>query len=175
MRRSGSLGQDIGSPPPSPRYGVKSAGLAPRRGNWANLPPPACPRLDSLLQTGEGGSCRCAARCTKLSPHPAALLARSWALGSSRWPGRQPASLPGRADSSAETLTSELLEAAAASPPCACVGRAACRNCSPSLGVAGGAERGGAERGAYISQGAAPADTSVRLPPRPGDPTPSCR
>lgn len=42
VRRSGSLGQAIGSPPPSPRSGVRSAGLAPCPGNWAN---PAYPRL----------------------------------------------------------------------------------------------------------------------------------
>lgn len=125
-----------------PGSGVQASPLAGATGQ--TLPTPACPCLGSLLQTGEGGSWPCAALCTKLAPHPAALLARSWALGSRRWPGR--------ADSSAETPTTGLREAAAASPACAYAGRAACRNCSPSLRAAGGAEQGGAGLWAYISQ-----------------------
>lgn len=71
-----------------PGSGAQASPLAGETGQ--TLPTPACPCLGSLLQTGEGGSWPCAALCTKLAPHPAALLARSWALGSRRWPGRQP-------------------------------------------------------------------------------------
>lgn len=78
---------------------------------------------------------------------------------------RPPATQPGRADSSAETPTTGLREDAAASPTCACAGRAACGNRSPFLGAAGGAEGGGAGRGAYISQSASGKGAGREGPP----------
>lgn len=140
-----------------PGSGAQASPLAGATGQ--TLPTPACPCLGSLLQTGEGGSWPCAALCTKLAPHPAALLARSWALGRRGWPSRQPsgqaASHPARPRGQLRRdPTTGLREAAAASPACAYAGRAACRNCSPSLRAAGGAEQGGAGLWAYISQSA---------------------
>ena len=103
VRRSGSLGQAIGSPPPSPRSGIRSAGFAPRRGNWANPAYPCLP-LPRFSSANWGGRelALCGSlhqACTSPGRAPGPLVG-SWQARMTKppaiRPGREPSSQAAR-------------------------------------------------------------------------------